>query len=97
MASGFKFNFGAAAPESKPAPLVSVVAKQVFPADAPAAAPDQANLETIQVGSVPFTKVKLPHAERLPITNASLKAAVKDSDVVPGVYEGGCVAKVSII
>jgi hypothetical protein len=86
MASGFKFNFGGAAPEPKPAPVVSVVAKQVLPVETVI---PPSNLETIQVGSVSFTKVKLPHAERLPIANDSLKAAVKDSDVVPGVYEGG--------
>ncbi len=43
-----------------------------------------------------LSRAQLAAAETLPMQNTQLKAAVKDSDVVAGVYEGGfklCVSR----
>jgi hypothetical protein len=100
----FKFNFGAAAAPAEPAartvtvaaaevvaspPLHGCAAAEIQSANSINASSNSSNIETIEVGDIAFAKIKLPHAERLPIDRAALREAVRDSDVVPGVYEGG--------
>jgi uncharacterized protein YqfB (UPF0267 family) len=95
--SGFKFNFGAPLVDCKSAPVISVEAKEIPFVLANTAQTNKSTTETISVGGIRLHKVKLPHAEKLPMTNSQLKNAVKDSDVVPGVYEGGYVFTVCFV
>jgi SAM-dependent methyltransferase len=86
----FTFNFGAAAqPVAKAAPAITVHAEDVTSTSASTSTSSSSNrIETVQLGSLSMRKVVLPHADSVPMQHA-LKNAVKDSDVVPGVYEGG--------